>query len=175
MSREWKPGDVVTATVNGRPNVRVIAGWSKYDPQLRWGELSTRWADGDDDEAWFMPNQVTDHRPLVVIDPEDREQVERLEAILAGQHGWPVPHNEPRVGYMQAALRSLVADPKPEEPTGLGAVVEDAEGRRWVRAWEGAIKGKVWTQGLDLGEDGTIFRAYDGIAAVRVLAEGWSE
>jgi hypothetical protein len=34
---------------------------------------------------------------------------------------------------MQAALRSLIAPPKPPEPQGLGAVVEDAEGRRWVR------------------------------------------
>ena len=81
MSREWKPGDVVTATVNGRKNVRLVAGWSRYDPQLRWCELSPRWADGDDDECWFMPGIVTDHRPIAVIDPEDREQVERFVGI----------------------------------------------------------------------------------------------
>lgn len=134
MNGQWKPGDVVTATVNGRPNVRVIAGWSKYDPQLRWAELSTRWADGDDDDCWFMPVQVTDHRPLVVIDPEDREQAERLTGALvyagAGKNDtnhWP---------EVQAALREFAnpTPPKPEEPTGLGAVVRDSEGLQWVRA-----------------------------------------
>jgi len=172
--RTWKPGDVVTATVNGRPNVRVIAGWSKYDPQLRWAELSTRWADGDDDEAWFMPSQVVDHRPLVVIDPEDREQVERLTSLVF-EGARKRPYEGGAVEAMQAALRSLVADPKPEEPVGLGAVVEDADGRRYVRVCVGDHGGDsvaiCWRgQGFVVGQT-----RWEDIPAVRVLSEGWSE
>jgi hypothetical protein len=83
--------------------------------------------------------QATD-RPVVVIDPEDREQVERL-----ARDNYDLIHKpgafdalsqmsqDAYVEFMQAALRSLIAPPKPPEPQGLGAVVEDAEGRRWVR------------------------------------------
>ena len=74
-------------------------------------------------------------RPVAVIDPENREQVERLWDVIALQS-----RANPIVGGtiedMQAALREFAkpAPPKPDEPTGLGAVVEDREGRKWVRA-----------------------------------------
>lgn len=121
MTVQWKPGDVVAATVNGRPNVRLVAGWSKYDPQLRWCELSPRWANGDDDECWFTPSQVTDHRPLAVIDPEDREQVARLTEMFWVNGSDDA--DDPKA--MADALREFAnpKPPKPEEPTGLGAVV----------------------------------------------------
>jgi hypothetical protein len=163
VSREWKPGDVVTATVMGRPNVRLVAGWSRYDPRLRWCELSPRWADGDDDECWFMPSQVTDARPLVVIDPEDREQVNRLDIALASMHFSAA--NCGSFGVLRAALRSLVEPPKPEEPKGLGAVVEDAEGARWIRTDSDEPAWSEWENAIGRWH-------YDRIAAVRVLSEG---
>ena len=168
MAREWKPGDVVTATVNGRDDVRLIAGWSKYDPQLRWGEMSPRWGDGDDDECWFMPSQVTNRRPLVVIDPENREQVERLVDRLAAARFWEaIPVDEPGVSYrtsqMQAALREFAnpTPPKPAEPQGLGAVVEDAFGHVFVR---------LSTSWFNVNDDQHC--TWDHINAVRVLSEG---
>lgn len=48
-------------------------------------------------------SRVTEARPLVVIDPEDREQVERLWDAIMGVAG---------IGEMQEALREF-ADPKP--------------------------------------------------------------
>lgn len=74
-------------------------------------------------------------RPVVVLDPEDREQVERL---LRGYGNWPraqddgienYPHY---VEWMQAALRSLIAPPKPpDEPAsiqGFEVITESGEG-----------------------------------------------
>jgi hypothetical protein len=64
---------------------------------------------------------------------------------------------------MQAALRSLVADPKPDRPTGWGAVVEDNTGAYWTLyapeadCWINYAEGK---------------RHYDEIAAVRIVSEG---
>ena len=163
----FKPGDVVIATVNGRPNVRLVAGWSRYDPQLRWCELSTRWGDGDDDECWFMPSQVKDHRPLVVIDPEDAEQVSHLCSLLGKHHG---AHSavDLDLDFMssQAALREF-ADPKPriEEPVGLGAVVADADGHKWTRA---NSQGEWF---CECGDE--VFTTWDEFTtATKVLSEG---
>lgn len=107
MSAQWKPGDVAMVPGVG-PALRSTSG--------AW--LTPRDA-GRMDTASF--NEV---RPLVVIDPEDREQVERL--CLAARVAYD---NRLGVGpqsfdAMQAALRSLIAPPNPDEPTGLGAVVE---------------------------------------------------
>ena len=108
-------------------------------------------------------------RPLVVIDPEDREQVERLarEYVIT----WLGPREEvspETVEQMQAALRSLIAPPKPPEPTGMGAVVEDDEGVRYVGLGDHYGGGQLrWKGGR-----GMTFTSYDRIHAVRILSEG---
>jgi hypothetical protein len=108
---------------------------------------------------------TADARPLVVIDPEDREQVEQLAAACRTAFGWTCGPTENDTTATQAALRSLVTPPKPPEPQGLGAVVEDAEGRRWVRGEH------AWT---NLGAKGIFLNwtAYADLAAVKVLSEG---
>ena len=73
-----------------------------------------------------------------------------------------------QINALQAALRSLVTPPKPDEPQGLGAVVEDAEGRRWVRVNE--TLRAVWRP-VDASTSNS-FRNYPDIAAVKVLSEG---
>lgn len=60
--------------------------------------------------------------------------------------------------------RRFIPDPKPVEPEGLGAVVEDAEGRRWVRF---RINPEPWRRG-----DAGIYRAWSLIHATRVLSSG---
>ena len=110
--------------------------------------------------------------PVVVIDPEDREQVERLTGHLAdAMHDWP----EPRAmspGILADALREFAdpKPPKPDEPQGLGAVVEDAEGQRWVRATNFTTV-RHW-RGCDEHWQGR--RRWDEITAVKVLNEGVS-
>ena len=68
-------------------------------------------------------------KAVVVIDPEDREQVERLIRLFqveqfGGQYG---SHSldETSISNMQAAIREFAnpEPPKPDEPLGLGAVV----------------------------------------------------
>lgn len=97
---------------------------------------------------------------VVVISPEDREQVERLAEVM-NYAGW-----KPSVETMQDALREFAnpTPPKPDEPTGLGAVVEDVAGHRWILVFQ---KG-MWQR----EDDRDVWRLWDAVMAVRVLSEG---
>ena len=101
-------------------------------------------------------------RPLVVIDPEDREQVRRLLKLLVANKWVPGASHG-----LRDALREF-ADPKvpkPDEPLGLGAVVRDRDGDVWVRRDEvHFVCPKNLNEALTWGE----------VEAVEVLAEGWS-
>jgi hypothetical protein len=95
---EWKPGDV--AMVTGR--------WLWSKPHST--KLALR-----DDGCWvstggldLMANETSDARRLVVIDPEDAEQVERLTDGLYGGHGGSVTER------VQAALREYANPVRPD-------------------------------------------------------------
>lgn len=119
---------------------------------------------------------LTEVTGLVVLDPESAEDAARLaEALyLAGMVGAGNTDGECRTGVadrVQAALRELAnpTPPKPDEPTGLGAVVEDKAGCLWIRS--GASHADLnWRR---CGEDA--WHDYSIINAVRVLAEGVPE
>jgi len=70
------------------------------------------------------------------------------------------------IGQIEAQTKP----PKPAEPTGLGAVVEDADGMRWVQAraeeypWRPSVA-------VEIGA-GPLYKPWDQIDAVRVLSEG---
>lgn len=55
---------------------------------------------------------------------------------------------------------------KPAEPSGMGAQVEDDDGRRWTRGW--TADGRTPWYATDDGPG----RDYADITAVRVLSEG---
>lgn len=162
--REWKPGDLAMVTIRRRRPLRddpiapktYTAMLCKYG----WQSAESGGLTGDEDEF-----EIT-RRPLVVIDPEDRAQV---ALVLSRYHSWKWTAEvaEASITDMQAALRSLLAPPKPDEPTGLGAVVEDAEGRRWVRARETTTTAH-WKRADGFGQR----LAYDKVNAVRVLSLG---
>jgi len=159
MTREWKPGDVAMVASETR-------AWRVFRTTDREG--NEVWADATGpllpDDEW-VPNRTI--RPLVVIDTEDREQVERLVAAWEAVENvalGPVPMTV-RQMRMQAALRSLIAPPKPPEPTGLGAVVEDESGRKWIR--HSNTPGSFPWIAEGLGVEG-----WSNIAAVRILSEG---
>ena len=104
------------------------------------------------------------YTPVVVIDPEDREQVERLDSAYQNALD-SAPQYLGVADVMQTALRSLISPPRPVEPTGLGAVVEDIT-EKWV-AGPGVPGGRRWEP-----ECGGEPRRYVDIAAVKVLSEG---
>lgn len=172
MGREWKPGDVVM----------IDADYSRFDGQLGVvvEEEGGTWAvivpTHDPEPMAFGAKTL---RPLVVIDPENPEDVERLaDAWDDAHYSGPLPDaGMPlRDLRMQAALREFATPtpPRPEEPTGLGAVVEDAEGERWVRV---TVENKTWPGECwqDRYGDKVRWTKYVDIDAVRVLSEGWSE
>jgi hypothetical protein len=157
--------EVVMATVRGVPDVVLVRTGDKRE---LWASLQV--GVGVDSMKWHSAEHITDRRPLVLIDPEDAEQVKVLTAALdktvitlAASSGWP---------QVQAALRSL-AQPTPPEPQGLGAVVRDAEGNRWVRInKEDADSGRSWVS-QQTGRGWSFWSQLD--QPVTVLAEGWSE
>lgn len=113
MSRKWKPGDVamrsdaqgtesLAVCVDSCPRHMAAAHWHTFrDGRMDWDTLDF--------------NGVT-YRPLVVIDPEDREQVERLVAILHDGDSWfgRGPNQPTHASLLQKALHEF-ADPKPQE------------------------------------------------------------
>jgi hypothetical protein len=158
MTAEYKPGDL--AMVNNRHDE---SDW-KVGVCVGGGPIGdARWMLPDGMTVW---GSVTEVRPLVVIDPEDREQVERLLEDWWQRGGFG--NGAEGHDNMQAALREF-ADPKPPkpvEPLGLGAVVEDVEGLLWVRAGDDEPEWRNDAMGA--------WKSYADVAVARVLSEGVS-
>ena len=160
------PGDVAVVMRNGKEVVAM-----RYDTGV---ERGWRWqrAEGFAFDH-FDADPGTTPRPLVVIDPEDREQVERLARLLWPHYSKSESARLAKADITQAALRSLVAAPKPPEPQGLGAVVIDERGVRWVKTESAKGMRNSWQASLHPAEPDTVrCAAYADIAAVRVLSEG---
>lgn len=169
---DFKPGDIVHHPERGRGIVQDSGGLAS--------PLWVEWAAEDD--AITLDRVASNLRRLVVIDAEDREEVERFREI-ASRLADNVPYDDKPGDYtdaMQAALREFASPtpPKPDEPTGLGAVVEDAEGARYLRDYEGGARPWVRlrmgsnTNGLHVSRGSREGLAYASIPAVRVLSEG---
>lgn len=151
MSREWKPGDV------GMSN----QGRVFYSSNARWI------FDDHDGPGTDSPRGL---RPLVVIDPEDREQVALL---LSNYHSWKWTAGiaEASINDMQDALRALVAEPQPEEPKATGAIVRDADEELWVRRRGGPWDCLNSPAGKDVLGWADLCRKYGPLT---VLSEGYS-
>lgn len=151
MSKDWKPGDVVM--VSGPDENEVVA--------LR---QERQWATAN--HLYFADWQVKVRRPLALIDPEDREAVQRFADLLLGFKSMDLTTD-----VTQAALREFAnpKPPKPEEPTGLGAVVEDEDGERWTRVESGEAETRnPWYPSACDQQPAE----WDEINAARVLSEG---
>jgi hypothetical protein len=148
---EWKPGDLALVTYH--------QGFKDAEVVMRADDRSSR--------EWISPSVVrgsrlrpdvwvSNARRLVVVDPEDREQVARLRRHLADL----VSMSQLREALNDYANRR----PEIEEPTGLGAVVEDENGCRWVRC------GGRWDR--DDGNAVALSCDWVDVDAVKVLSEG---
>ena len=155
-----KPG-LYVATVNGEPGA-VVYGPMGNGQMVR---LGAPWR-SDGRVQYLASGSIADVRPLVVLDPESDEDCRRLADALNDMDGAPA-----WLTQGAAALLRALADPKPAEPTGLGAVVRDGRGDKWVlidvtgpdvepvRQWRTWWGNRPWHE-IDVAE---------------VLSEGWSE
>ena len=161
MSADWKSGDAALIEVGCHANRHVGmyagGGWHYRDNNSKWVS--------DD------PAIVTIIRPLVVIDAEDREQVERLRDLMdtawseqTSDHGFvPIAQGKGQRGNaLQAALRKFAnPKPKPPEPTVGGSQVRESDGTVWTRV-EGQPE-KPWVYGCS----DAAYSALDVVEAVR--------
>jgi hypothetical protein len=88
-------------------------------------------------------------RPLLVIDPEDRDQVERLTVALFAEVGAADLPDGYTANEVQAAIRSLL-HPVPEEPTEVGRLVRDRDDELWVRYARGEWACLASRPGIDV-------------------------
>ncbi|MGZ4519730.1 MAG: hypothetical protein ACXVXW_04845 [Mycobacteriaceae bacterium] len=169
MTREWKPGDVAL--------VKVKKSWHRaIRDQVAWVVITD---DSGVDHLETCAGVDYEARPLVVIDPKEHAYCERLMQAMRE----PIESTlrvslddqvvERLTDHVCNAILSLLPTPKPDEPTGLGAVVEDADGVLWVRVTAAVgcpndpWKHSQWREG-----DVQPRMPYAGITAVRVLSEG---
>lgn len=114
-------------------------------------------------------------RLVAVVDPEDTDAVDRL-VHLFWDHGND-DCDDPAA--MREALREFAAPapPRPDEPTGLGAVVEDEVGDLWLRdgmPGDRSQSGHWWNKTVahEKNYDGVLRAEWPDIAVVRVLSDG---
>jgi hypothetical protein len=139
-AHNFQPGDVAMVT-----NLTVHRDFIAVKGQRRgW------YTQGD----YIADDQVTDARPLVVIDPEDREQVERLMETL---QKWGYFYQQTPTFFdperddscLAAALREYADPTPPKEPTDPKARVTDRRENIWRMLADGDW---VCTSGPDIGE-----------------------
>lgn len=144
---EWEPGDMAMVT------------WYAHDKSVERAMWSgSGWLGGP---TGIIPqSMVADARPLVVIDPEDMEQVQRLTGDI------PLADQDD----VQQALREF-ASPSPRVEPERYSVIEDADGIEWVKADE---VGFCWQR---LGQPSSEHNAYSPWMSlrhpVRILAPGY--
>ncbi len=179
MTQDWKPGDLVSAYVPTRNKRHALVYLGTLGGSHPWRLLD----DGlDVGRAGIGATNVRDARPLiaaladralVVIDAEDREQVERLAMLLVREKATLSDRGVWHSG-LAAALREFASPtpPKPDEPLGLGAVVEDTKGEKWIRVNIEADLPRPWAAQGNVGGNMSGWCAYADIKVVRVLSQG---
>lgn len=132
MTRDWKPGDVAMV------GHRLYENSEELTHKVRILRSDGKWHGAT---GWVMniPEAAISIRPLVVIDPEDREQVERFTYLFL-EHHWG-SEGQTHTDAARAALREFAdpRPPKPDEPKGLGSWVEDEDGVHYVRGDEHSV------------------------------------
>ena len=159
--QEWEPGTVAMVT-DGRGEylaLRRTPGATSY-----WVGNVRHATDG----------KVTSVRPLLVLDPDDPDQMRELvDNFFVALSGRTYRNHARDIDDMRAAVVTMLPFPtpvKPAEPTGLGAVVEDAEGKTWVRGLGRDGTGVTWIRADSPLPKGRC--PWSQVNAVKVLSEG---
>ena len=106
-------------------------------------------------------------KPVTVLDLDDPHLLvaDLRDAADEFEHRFIAPEAAARLSLLADQIEAQTRPPKPEEPRCLGAVVEDAEGRRWVRH-------SITPGSFPWIAEGRGGEGWSNIAAVRVLSEG---
>lgn len=88
---------------------------------------------------------------------------ERMRDFLESERDWFGMHEDNTVECLKDAFEAAQNPPKPEEPRGWGAVVEDNTGAYWTLIAPEAGQWRNYREGA---------RGWSDINAVRVLSEG---
>lgn len=161
MSREWKPGDVaMLVSHGGTPAVRAPEdcgvgghGYAKDHWHYLANVGGATWDSNGDREA----------RPLVLLDLNDKERAALLDYAESTFHFR---------SETLSSIRKQCEPPKPVEPLGLGAVVEDGRRMLFVRCADGWLC--AGAEGREPGEYRNSL-AWDELLCYgvpRVLSEG---
>lgn len=158
---EWKPGDVAMVR-------NEYGAWNRAILQVDFPR--SRWQYGAVKQSADVDRQA---RPLVVIDPTSddvdqlfsirfRRDIESIVRLSIDDSQWA------RIEIAARRRLAEFASPKPEEPTQLGAVVEDSEGKRFIRVHE--TENCRWFR-VGVGSLCT----WEGVRAVTVISPGAPE
>lgn len=159
MSADYPPGTV--AMLRSPLGQEFMAVRTKGGSGDYWS-APTNWPLG-------VPADECDVRRLVVLDPRvHRFYPELLVRALRTKTGYTA------LADAIEAQTCPPKPPKPPEPTGLGAVVEDSEGRKWLRvAWSNpwCLANPAKRKGGEGMTHGSHVE-WGRVDAVRVLSEG---
>lgn len=153
-AREFAPGTVAVATVRGVGGVRVMR-YAEPGGCVDW--FASGVVEGS---TGHRDEHVTDVRPLVVLDLDGQD----VPSLLRHLRGSPGCHF---CAPMADQIEEQTRDPKPAEPTGLGAVVEDSRGHWWLRK-DACRAGSSWFD----ADDHAIAQPWREVDVTRVLSEG---
>ena len=160
---DWKPGDVARLKGNGLDTLAIRT------TKDSWVWVDQKGHNPIHGASLCDANWGGQARRLVVIDPEDRAQVERLTASIYDQ-----ATDRPYVGGaadgVQAALREF-ANPTPartDEAQGLGDLVLTVTRHLYIRHGNGRA---AWML-AGASPDNRDTYPYSEIDAVRVLSDG---
>lgn len=132
VARQWKAGDVAMVTALNRSTP-----YRAYFDAEHGGRVWREYAEPN--SCLISPETV---RPLVVIDPEDAEQVERLHDLVMHTNecvAGSLVRGALTYGHTAAALREFARPSRPEPPA-FPALVADGDNEYWALHAEG-----MWT------------------------------
>lgn len=139
----YEPGTVAVATVRGVPNVRVF--------RIRDHHEIVRWVTADNLNGWLghHDSDVTDVRPLVVLDLDSNVNAERVWLFIEEIKGWirsgAVENQTGGTAELDAitdAIRAALPPPRIPEPGWGEQVIAhiagfEANRERWVAVKDG--------------------------------------
>lgn len=144
----------------------------------RWVDMWCVQQDDDGDTRGLEDSEVTDVRPLVVLDPDQCPYgltgtfwwLRRLADEDAARAGSETPRLSV-LRWVVGQIEAQISPPKPAEPGKYGVVLA-GDGREWLRYTDREINGFDWVRPHTNVVDGTAYARWRDLDVVRVIREG---